>query len=151
MKKIISVHSTIRDNHTTHNVHANKKHNNYQSQTHPWYLTHSNTNIHGFDPYVYQSCPKLQSYTFLQSRPFIFNSTTSTCGCTWGICGPDHILKPSAAFALIPAISHTLLGCHVLWGRSIDIMNFIMYNLYIVFPNHHRTIMHILHFQISII
>ncbi len=48
-----------------------------------------------------------------------------------------------------------MLGFHVLWGLSIDVMVFILYKLYILSPytapipkpNHHRRHSAILHFQ----
>ncbi len=48
-----------------------------------------------------------------------------------------------------------MLGFHVLWGLSIDVMVFILYKLYILSPytapipkpNHHRRYSAILHFQ----
>ncbi len=52
--------------------------------------------------------------------------------------------------------THThMLGFHVLWGLSIDVMVFILYKLYILSPytapipkpNHHRRHSAILHFQ----
>ncbi len=52
--------------------------------------------------------------------------------------------------------AHThMLGFHVLWGLSIDVMVFILYKLYILSPytapipkpNHHRRHSAILHFQ----
>ncbi len=55
-----------------------------------------------------------------------------------------------------PPPTHThMLGFHVLWGLSIDVMVFILYKLYILSPytapipkpNHHRRHSAILHFQ----
>ncbi len=65
-------------------------------------------------------------------------------------------------FAIIYTYTHThtrththMLGFHVLWGLSIDVMVFILYKLYILSPytapipkpTHHRRHSAILHFQ----
>ncbi len=58
--------------------------------------------------------------------------------------------------AVFQTHTHThMLGFHVLWGLSIDVMVFILYKLYILSPytapipkpNHHRRHSAILHFQ----
>ncbi len=67
-----------------------------------------------------------------------------------------HTNRYSLSLSLSHTHTHThMLGFHVLWGLSIDVMVFILYKLYILSPytapipkpNHHRRHSAILHFQ----
>ncbi len=67
-----------------------------------------------------------------------------------------HTHTHTHSHSLTHTHTHThMLGFHVLWGLSIDVMVFILYKLYILSPytapipkpNHHRRHSAILHFQ----
>ncbi len=74
------------------------------------------------------------------------------------MCAHTHTERGSASVSHTHTHTHThthMLGFHVLWGLSIDVMVFILYKRYILSPytapipkpNHHRRHSAILHFQ----
>ncbi len=74
----------------------------------------------------------------------------------WRQRGDLTISGHGSFLSLTHTLTHThMLGFHLLWGLSIDVMVFILYKLYILSPytaplpkpNHHRRHSAILHFQ----